>query len=429
MATLTANIAFDFRQMNFNELTTTEFFDFYDNANESFNGVVYQDVIEVSDTIGTNRYLSSFFGGTNLTVNASDAVTGGTVTGFVEAITSGTGIVSVNWALQGFSYSAVSIYNAVQSVSTADDFAILASLLGGNDTMTLSPFADYARGYAGDDVLKGNAGADILVGDAGNDRLEGGSGADKLIGGSGADQMYGGAGNDKYYVDNSGDEVFEIDVDPLTALVSDPGGIDNVISSRSFSLSSSSGVKFVEKLTFIGSGNVNGTGNGLDNVIRGNDGDNILYGKRGADVLKGGAGADKLVGGNGKDILKGDAGADKLLGGGGSDLIFAGTDNAVDTIIYKSKADSALGALFRDKIYNFASGTDLIDLTALDADTAQAGNQAFAFSTSGAAANSIWVVDTGADLMVQGDMNGDASADFEIQLMGINSVTATDFLL
>lgn len=65
-----------------------------------------------------------------------------------------------------------------------------------------------------------------------------------------------------------------------------------------------------QNLTLLSIDNVNGTGNGLDNVIKGNRGNNILDGAAGQDTLDGGDGSDTLIGGAGNDILRGGAGTD-----------------------------------------------------------------------------------------------------------------------
>ena len=58
----------------------------------------------------------------------------------------------------------------------------------------------------------------------------------------------------------------------------------------------------LRNLTLTGAGNVNGTGNGANNVITGNDGHNRLLGGARLDTLAGGKGEDVRLGG-GKDIM------------------------------------------------------------------------------------------------------------------------------
>ncbi len=63
-------------------------------------------------------------------------------------------------------------------------------------------------------------------------------------------------------------------------------------------------------LDLLGMADINGTGNGLDNTIRGNRGNNQLNGGDGRDNLQGGAGNDVLDGGTGEDWMFGGAGDD-----------------------------------------------------------------------------------------------------------------------
>ncbi|MCL9801696.1 hypothetical protein, partial [Pseudomonas sp. AKS31] len=77
-----------------------------------------------------------------------------------------------------------------------------------------------------------------------------------LDGGLGADTMIGGGGFDSYYVDNVGDVVIETDAS-LTA-------IDRVFSTIDYTL-----VQNVENLILLGSANLNGTGNSVNNRITG----------------------------------------------------------------------------------------------------------------------------------------------------------------
>ena len=138
-------------------------------------------------------------------------------------------------------------------------------------------------------VLTGNNAANQLNGQAGNDTLDGGAGNDTLTGWSGADTMIGGLGNDLYFVENSGDAITEM----LNQ------GIDTVSSRLTYTLLAN-----VENLTLTGTTAINGTGNGLANVISGNAAANQLNGSAGNDTLDGGLGVNRLTGGAGNDIFK-----------------------------------------------------------------------------------------------------------------------------
>ncbi len=148
----------------------------------------------------------------------------------------------------------------------------------------------------GNDSLTGGPGNDIINGGAGNDTLIGGAGNDTLNGGTGADSMVGGTGNDTYYVDNTGDRIIE----------NANEGIDTVRSTITYTLGNN-----LENLILQGSGNINGTGNTLNNRITGNSGNNRLNGE---------AGNDTLIGGAGNDTLNGGSGADSMVGGTGNTL-------------------------------------------------------------------------------------------------------------
>lgn len=60
----------------------------------------------------------------------------------------------------------------------------------------------------------------------------------------------------------------------------------------------------VRNLTLTGTATINGTGNGLDNLINGNAAANELRGEAGNDLLDGGAGRDQLTGGSGADRFR-----------------------------------------------------------------------------------------------------------------------------
>jgi Ca2+-binding RTX toxin-like protein len=112
-------------------------------------------------------------------------------------------------------------------------------------------------------AIFGTDGADRLTGTNYNDVIYGLQGDDIIDGGFGSDILVGGAGNDTYYVTGS-TRIIEIDGE----------GIDTVVSNGSVTLGDN-----VENLILIGSELSWGTGNGLDNIIIGNNGINHLWGE------------------------------------------------------------------------------------------------------------------------------------------------------
>ncbi|ADC61231.1 calcium-binding protein [Allochromatium vinosum] len=141
---------------------------------------------------------------------------------------------------------------------------------------------------------------DNLIGSRFNDQLTGNSSANILDGGLGADVLIGGDGNDIYYVDGN-DTVIETNASKTQS--------DTVRSIVSYVLGAN-----LEKLELIGSDNIHGTGNELQNTIIGNDKDNLLDGAGGADRLEGGKGNDTyLVDGFDTVIEAGSAGTDTIM--------------------------------------------------------------------------------------------------------------------
>jgi Ca2+-binding RTX toxin-like protein len=180
----------------------------------------------------------------------------------------------------------VIVEDAVGGIDT-----VIASLnwtLGANlENLTLTGTARSATG---------NSLANILTGTAGNDTLDGAAGADTMIGG---------AGNDRYYVNSASDVVTELAA----------GGADTIYSSVNLMLAAE-----VENLVLTGAARL-GTGNALDNSLKGTVGN---------DTLDGGAGADTLTGGAGDDTYVVDSALDKI-----SEATLGGTDTVLASVDYR----------------------------------------------------------------------------------------------
>jgi Ca2+-binding RTX toxin-like protein len=353
----------------------------------------------------------------------------------------------------------------------------------GNDTLKGQEGLDLLEGgngadklYGGldSDTLNGGTGDDKLYGEQDDDVLNGGDGNDTLDGGLGADQMNGGKGADIYYVDEPGDKVNDQGGD---------GAIDTVLIPvfLSYTLGAT-----IENGTLTGADNSNLTGNSLANLLAGNSGNNVLDGSTGNDVLKGGGGNDtlkggtgidtadysaatvkisaslttgkasgqgadtlsaieNLLGGAGSDTLSGDSGANSLAGGGGADLLKGGEGSdkltggggkdsltggaGADRYVYTSGNQTGLGSTARDVVADFSkTDGDKLDVSAWDAKPSVTGVQHWSFVASFSGAAGQIRFDAGAHLALF-DQNGDKQADFQIELTGVASLSASDFAL
>jgi Ca2+-binding RTX toxin-like protein len=160
------------------------------------------------------------------------------------------------------------------------------------------------------------------------------------------------------------------------------------------------------------------------------DGALSVYGGAGNDTFAGGPANDAFVGGAGDDLMYGLGGMDWLEGGLGADTMRGGPGN--DVFVYQSAAES--NAAKTDHILDFEYVSDHIALTNIDANTAVAGDQAFSFIGSGPFSNTageLRAYQSGASWFVEGDVNGDGSADLVIQVdtAGGHAMIAGDFYL
>jgi Ca2+-binding RTX toxin-like protein len=367
----------------------------------------------------------------------------------------------------GLGLDTASYEDATAAVNVSLAITVLQNTAGGgNDTLSSvenllgSKYNDTLTGDVGANAISGGLGNDLIVGGLGNDVLDGGGGTDTIsytdatagvsvslalttaqnTGAAGIDSLTGfenltgsgfgdmltgdgsansinaGAGNDHVDGGNGDDMVFGGLGDDVLA-----GGVG--IDTISYS-DATSGITL--SLALAGTAQTTGWG-GVDTVggfenITGSAYADILTGDAGANVLTGGAGVDKLDGGAGNDSLSGGSSADQLTGGAGLDTLSGGASG--DRFIFIAASDSIVGA--GDIITDFNHvEKDRIDLSGL-----YGGTMSFigAAAFTGHAGELHYGL-SGSDLMVSGDLDGDGFADFEIRLVGISTMEASDFLL
>jgi Ca2+-binding RTX toxin-like protein len=315
--------------------------------------------------------------------------------------------------------------------------------LGGNDNLIGGGGDDSLDGGTGTDTLRAgvNDGNDVYAGGAGTDtydlaltaaaatvnlstgsstsaqtgsdtlagieNVNGGSGDDSITDGAGSNALDGNAGNDRFIltVDNARDTV------DGGAGTGDTADYSAFLTNLSVTLGTNALVT--------GSGNTNASSDLITNIEH-------FIGGAGNDTLTGNAGANQLTGGAGNDTLNGDTGADQLTGGAGRDIFD-----------YNATNESGVGAAARDVIADFLSGTDRLDFATIDANTGAGGNQAFAWNTTAGAAF------TGAGQMtfryetvggveytvLEGNVNANLAADFQVALLGRHTLQAADLVL
>ena len=143
-----------------------------------------------------------------------------------------------------------------------------------------------------------------------------------------------------------------------------------------------------------------------------------------------GDGSDVFNGLGGKSgTIRGGFGEDSLIGGKGADILYGEGDT--DTFVFASAKETGKGAN-RDKIMDFGNNpNEKIDLESFDAKKGP-GNQDFHFIGGQKfhhKAGELHVLKKGGDMsLVEGDINGDGKADFQIEVHSLFPLDKGDFL-
>jgi Ca2+-binding RTX toxin-like protein len=231
-----------------------------------------------------------------------------------------------------------------------------------------------------------------------------GGGSDIYDGRSGhvTGTVMGGAGNDTYRLSDANTVLGELS----------GGGVDTVVISVDYALGGQ-----LERLVMAGNA-ITGSGNDLANTLTGNGRDNLLFGGLGEDTLQGGGGDDILRAGDGEDVLTGGRGLDVMYGGAGD-----------DRFVFSSSFDSLSSG--PDVVGKFRRGGDHIDLRTLDGNADVDGSQNFTFRGTGAftAAGQVRIVDDGADLRIEINLDSDKGSEMEIIVQDMTTLSFADFYL
>ena len=166
-------------------------------------------------------------------------------------------------------------------------------------------------------------------------------------------------------------------------------------------------------------------GDSLSFPFPGPFGNDRLYGENGDDRLFGGGGNDKLYGGKNDDELFGGNDDDKLYGGGNDDELNGGA--GADTFAFETIG----GAVnLDDVITDFVEGVDRIDVSKIDANAGQSGNQAFSVVDGDfTAAGQVRSFQLGGLTYVYLNTDADAQAESAFTLSGVHDLSASDFVL
>ncbi|WP_425041444.1 calcium-binding protein [Primorskyibacter sp. S187A] len=264
----------------------------------------------------------------------------------------------------------------------------------GDDSLRADSGRDTLFGNDGDDLMRATSGASQMSGGRGDDKLIGADQADLLSGGNGADLVVGGSGHDRVSGDKGDDTLYG------------NKGNDTIEGGDGDDWASG------------GTGNDRLFGREGNDTMRGSDGADVFFGGAARDVLAGNGGNDTIEGGSDNDRLFGGSGNDRLIGGTGADVLGGGS--GADVFVFNFVNESRQGAGTRDRIEDFTSGVDQIDLSAL------ASGLEFVTSYTGAGREVRYNEAIG---RLYVDIDGDGSSDFAVDLRGAPSLDADDLIL
>lgn len=306
---------------------------------------------------------------------------------------------------------------------------------GDDDVTTQAQGTDY--GDAGSNTLSGGDGNDRL--DAyvylGSNTLDGGEGDDTLIGDAeAASDAVAGAGNIARGGEGDDTILLRGAVSAWQSYVTNEAygdaGDDTIESVAQLGSGTDSEYGTATVLLYGGTGNDTLTATTRYDVTTEELGGATLYGGEGNDILRVDGGVENVLnGGSGNDTITGGSGNDRIIGGSGADILRSGGGEDAFVYLWTTGIDLAT----RDTIRGFGFGDDVIDLSAIDANANQRGNQAFTFG-GGTGIGRAWVEDnaTGTGSVIRANTGGAEQLYINVEDgtgRDASDWTADDFLL
>ncbi|KRR02770.1 hypothetical protein CQ12_06750 [Bradyrhizobium jicamae] len=283
------------------------------------------------------------------------------------------------------------------------------------DVLTGTVGPDNIVAFAGDDVVTGEDGADAISAGEGADFVSGGDGRDVIFAGAGDDQVFGGGHADIIYGDAGADRIFG---DAGNDLINAGAGDDSVFGGAGDDLI----VAEVGDGNDVYFGDDSDGGAGVDTLDMSAASANVTV-NLGTGPLSNGAASSSQTGndtiwgienvntGSGNDTITASSAVNVMNGGAGNDT-------------YKFTSASAADG---DTILTFEAG-DRVDLTAIDANVGSTGDQSFslvsgAFTAAGQLSVTLETRVDGDFTVVQGNIDGDADAEFTVEIAGHHNLT------
>lgn len=368
-----------------------------------FTGVMLSGITRIdagagNDTVTGSAAADVIVGGTgNDVINGGDGNDTFQVSGAAPGADTYNGGLGSDTVIATAASTVITLAGAsgIETFSSGGFASVSIALSGGNDSydftgVTLSGITRIDAG-AGADTVTGSAAADVIVGGTGNDVLSGGDGNDTFqVTGTthGLDIFSGGAGTD-------------------TVIATAANTVIGLLGASTIETFSSGGFAGVSILLSSGVDNYNFNGNTLTGITK-------INASTGNDTLTGSAGIDTLQGGGGQDVL---------TGAGGNDIF-----------LWDDGEFGAMTETGSDRITDFATAGEKLNLTAVDANLANGTGTDEAFSYIGTAAFSnvagqLRYQQINGNTYVMGDQTGDGAADFWIRLDGLNTLAASNFML